>query len=181
MYHIPRNKFFKAFRREHECLQSVAQLSSPWASFPSLGKWVADRAVRKLLWGGEEGGEPPSFLPTLTLNYTTAASGKKKTTKTARALLPFLPLCLLSFLPFPSFVLSFPSFLPPSLPYFPSFSPQLTHLPLLLLLSLLLPPHLLPLYSPSASCCLSVSPIPLSLLPSSLPPFLPVFCSLPIF
>jgi len=40
----------------------VAQLSSPWASFPSPGKWVADRADPKPLWGGKEVGEPPSFL-----------------------------------------------------------------------------------------------------------------------
>ena len=130
----------------------MAQLSSPWVSFPSPGKWVADSADPPLVWGGEEVGNLQAsccaLLLTLTLNYTTAASGKKKKQKTCYGPSSFLAYLLAQF---PSnllsFVLSFPSFLPPSPPYFPSFSPQLTHLPLLLiLLSLLLLPHLLPLF-----------------------------------
>lgn len=165
----------------------MAQLSSPWASFPSPGKLVADRADPKRLWGSEEVGEPPSFLlcspPGFDFKLHYCCFWKEKINQNCYGPSCFLASLLAQFpsISFLSFVLSFPLFLPPSPPYFPSFSPQLTHLPLLLIrLSLLLLPHLLLLYSPSPSCSLSLSPTPLSLCPSSLPPSLPVFSSLPI-
>ena len=142
MYHVPRNKLFKALEplnrggESRNACATVAQLSSPWASFPSPGKWVADSADPPLVWGGEETGNLPASccarLLTSTLNYTAAASGKKRK-RPAMGLLPFLPIYLLNFLPI-SFHLSFLSprsslpplliFLPflPNLPTFPSSS-----------------------------------------------------------
>ena len=110
-----------------------------WQRWPSAG--VGRRGSR----------EPPSFLLCSPADFNFELycccfwKEKKKTCYGPSSLLAYLlaqfPSNLLSF------VLSFPSFLPPSPPYFPSFSPQLTHLPLLLiLLSLLLLPHLLPVF-----------------------------------
>jgi len=118
-----------------------------------------------------------ALLPTLILNYTTAASGKKKTTKTSMALLPFLPLCLLSFLPLPfiSFICPFFPLVPPSLLSLFSFlfSPAYPPSPP--------PPFITPpsSLSPSSllSFCLLLSLSPPSLSPFFLLPSLPSFLS----